>query len=64
MDHLRGIYELAYLEVGSVLFEVGLNATAKLQDPAPLGLQGCSEGLWWRERDGCETTIGLFKKAL
>lgn len=34
-----------YLEVGSVLFQVGFNAAAQLQNPTPLSLQSCSEGL-------------------
>lgn len=34
-----------YLEVGSVFLQVCLNAAAELEDPAPLSLQRCSEGL-------------------
>lgn len=40
-----------YLEVGSVLFQVGFNAAAQLQNPTPLSLQSCSEGL---RRDSAE----------
>lgn len=34
-----------YLEVAAVLLQVSLNAAAQLQQPAPLSLQGCLEGL-------------------
>lgn len=37
--------QVTHLEVGGVLLQVGLDAAAQLQDPAPLGLQGSSEGL-------------------
>lgn len=39
-----------YLEVGSVLFQVGFNAAAQLQNPTPLSLQSCSEGLRSKSR--------------
>jgi len=34
-----------YLEVGGVFFQMSLNATAQLKDPAPLSLKSCSESL-------------------
>lgn len=37
--------QLAHLEVGRVLFQVGFDAAAQLEDPTPLSLQSCSEGL-------------------
>lgn len=40
----------AYLVVGCVFFEMSLNATTELKDPAPLSLQGCSEGLQKTDR--------------
>ncbi len=34
-----------YLVVGCVFFEMSLDTAAQLEDPAPLSLQGSSEGL-------------------
>lgn len=40
-----------YLEVSAVLLQMGFDAAAQLEHPAPLGLQGCLEGL----KRGCVT---------
>lgn len=47
--------QLSYLVVGSVLFQVGFNAAAQLEDPTPLSLQSCSKGL---RRDGVFQWVG------
>lgn len=39
-----------YLVVGCVFFEMGFNTAAQLENPAPLSLQSCCEGLVWTKK--------------